>query len=85
MGFEWGAVTVGGISIMTLILTKLKCYAKKNGSCNYGCGFTSKDIFDDDDTEIKTVDLGESVHVMYVKNKHHAHHHVEEEEETDDE
>ena len=82
---ETGAIVVGSISILTLIITKLKCYAKKNGSCNYGCGFTSKDIFDDDDTEIKTVDLGESVHVMYVKNKHHAHHHVEEEEETDDE
>ena len=82
---ETGAVVVGSISILTLIITKLKCYAKKNGSCNYGCGFTSKDIFDDDDTEIKTVDLVESVHVMYVKNKHHAHHHVEEEEETDDE
>ena len=82
---ETGAIIVGSISILTLIITKLKCYAKKNGSCNYGCGFTSKDIFDDDDTEIKTVDLGESVHVMYVKNKHHAHHHVEEEEETDDE
>ena len=78
---ETGAIVVGSISILTLIITKLKCYAKKNGSCNYGCGFTSKDIFDDDDTEIKTVDLGESVHVMYVKNKHHAHKHKEEVEE----
>ena len=68
---ETGAIVVGSISILTLIITKLKCYAK-NGSCNYGCGFTDKSLIDDDETEIKTVDLGESVHVMYVKNKHHV-------------
>jgi hypothetical protein len=73
MGFEFGAVTVGAISITTIIVSKLKCYAKKNGSCNYGCGFTDKPLInDDDDTEIKTVDLGANVHVLYVKNKHHA-------------
>jgi hypothetical protein len=66
-----GAIVVGSISILTLIITKLKCYAKKNGSCNYGCGFTDKSLVDDDETEIKTIDLGESVHVMYVKNKRH--------------
>ena len=76
---ETGAIVVGSISILTLIITKLKCYAKKNGSCNYGCGFLDKSLVDDDETEIKTIDLGESVHVMYVKNKHHEHHHVEEE------
>ena len=70
---ETGAIVVGSISILTLIITKLKCYAKKNGSCNYGCGFQDKSLIDDDETEIKTVDLGESVHVMYVKNKHHKH------------
>ena len=74
MVFDSGAVTVGGISIITLMITKLKCYAKKNGSCNYGCGFLDKSLVDDDETEIKTIDLGESVHVMYVKNKHHAPH-----------
>ena len=73
--FESGALTVGGISIFTLILTKLKCYAKKNGSCNYGCGFQDKSLIDDDETELKTIDIGESVHVMYVKNKHFKHHH----------
>ena len=79
---ETGAIVVGSISILTLILTKLKCYAKKNGSCNYGCGFQDKSLIDEDETEIKTLDLGESVHVMYVKNKHHVpHHHKEEVEE----
>ena len=79
---ETGAIIVGSISILTLIITKLKCYAKKNGSCNYGCGFMDKSLVDDDETEIKTVDLGESVHVMYVKNKHHhVPPHIEPEEE----
>ena len=85
---ETGAIVVGSISILTLIITKLKCYAKKNDSCNYGCSFQDKSLIDDDETEIKTIDLGESVHVMYVKNKHHHsnnHEHETEEEETDDE
>ena len=68
---ETGAIVDGSINILTLIITKLKCYAKKNGGCNYGCGFMDKSLVDDDETEIKTIDLGESVHVMYVKNKHH--------------
>jgi hypothetical protein len=68
---ETGAIVVGSISIFTLIITKLKCYAKKNGSCNYGCGFMDKSLIDDDEIDVKTIDLGESVHVMYVKNKKH--------------
>ena len=71
---ETGAIVVGSISILTLITTKLKCFAKKNGSCNYGCGFMDKSLIDDDETEIKTIDLGEGVHVTYVKNKHHKNH-----------
>ena len=68
---ETGAIIVGSISILTLIITKLKCYAKTNGGCNYGCAFQDKSLIDDDGTGIKTIDLGEAVHVMYVKNKHH--------------
>ena len=71
---ETGAIFVVSISILTLIIAKLKCYAKKNGGCNYGCGFMDKSLIDDDETEIKTIDLGESVHVMYVKNEHHVPH-----------
>ena len=63
---ETGAIVVGSIGILTLIITKLKCSAKKNGSCNYSCGSMDKSLIDDDETEIKTIDLGESVHVMYV-------------------
>ena len=75
---DTGAIVVGSISILTLIITKLKCYAKKNGSCNYGGGFMDKSLIDDDEIDVKTIDLGESVHVMYVKSKHH-HSHKEEE------
>ena len=85
MVFSEGAVVVGGISILTLIITKLKCYAKKNGSCNYGIACMDKPLLDDDEIDVKTIELGESVHVMYVKNKHRKHHEPEtEEEETDD-
>ena len=82
---ESGAITVGSISILTLIITKLKCYAKKNGSCNYGVGFTDKSLIDDDEIDVKQMDLGESVHVMYVKNKHHVSHKEEESSESEDE
>ena len=80
---ETGAIVVGSISIMTMIIAKLKCYAKKNGSWNYGCGFTEKSLIDDDEIDVKTVDLG-SVHVMYVMNKHHKHHKHEKEEDSED-
>lgn len=86
--FEAGAITVGGKSIITLIITKLNCYAKKNGSCNYGIACMDKPLLDDDETEMKTIDLGDSVHVMHVKNKRHyvVHEHEESESyyETDD-
>ena len=50
----------------------------KNGSLNWGLGCSDKPLLDDDEIEVKTIDLGE-VHVMYVKNKHHEHTYVEEE------
>ena len=83
MVFSEGAVVVGGISILTLIITKLKCYANKNGSCNYWCGFTDKSLIDTNEVEIKQVDLGEMDHVLYVKNKHHTPPHEEYEEESE--
>ena len=54
----------------------------KNGSLNWGLGCSDKPLVDDDEIEVKTVDLGE-VHVMYVKNKHPEHHDVEEESEEE--
>ena len=38
MAFDSGALTVGGISILTIIVSKLKFYVKKNGSLNWGVG-----------------------------------------------
>lgn len=76
MGFELGAVVVGGISILTIIVTKLKCYAKKNGSCNYGCGYLDKPLIEEE-YEVKTLDLN-GVSVMYTIAKHHVPHHEEE-------
>ena len=65
-----GALTVGGISIVTLIIKRFKCYVKKNGSFNWGCGCTDKPLIDDDELEIKQIELGD-VKVLYVKPKHH--------------
>ena len=63
---------VGGIIIVTACVAKLKCYVKKNGSVNWGCGFTDKPLVDDDEIEVKTVDLGD-VKVLYSKPKHPHH------------
>ena len=81
-----GALTVGGISIATIIITKLKFYVKKNGSLNWGVGCSDKPLIDDDEVEIKQLDMGESVHVLYVMNKkHHKPEHEEHEYESADE
>ena len=44
-----GALTVGGISIATLIIAKLKFYIKKNGAWTFGCGFMDKPLVDNDE------------------------------------
>ena len=74
MVFEAGALTVGGISIATIIVSKLKFYVKKNGTFNWGCGCSDKPLIDDDEIIVETAELGD-VHVMYAKNKHHVPHH----------
>jgi hypothetical protein len=80
MVFELGALTVGGISILTIIVSKLKFYVKKNGSLNWGVGCQDKPLVDDDDIEIKQLEMG-GVHVLYVKTKHHIESESESEEE----
>ena len=62
-------MTVGGIAIITIIVSTLNCYVKTNGSLNWGTDCQDKAFVDDDEIEIKTVELG-GVHVMYVENKH---------------
>ena len=75
-----GAVAVGSISILTIIITKLKCYAKKNGSCNYGFACMDKPLLDDDDVSIKTVEM-DGIHFLHVAKTNN--HHEESEYETD--
>ena len=53
MVFEYGALTVGGISIATIIVSKLKFYIKKNGSLNWGIGCQDKPLVDDDEIEFE--------------------------------
>ena len=38
MGFEIGAITVGGVSIITILVTELKCDAKKTDRVVTGAG-----------------------------------------------
>ena len=83
MVWETGAITVGGISIPTTIVQKFKFNVKKKGSLNWGVGCSDKPLVDDDEIEVKTVDLGD-VHCLCVKNKHHAPIHVEEPQEQSD-
>ena len=69
-GILEGAGLMGGVSIATLIITKIKCYLKQNGDTRYGCGFTEKSLIDDDETEIKTVNVDDTT-VFYICKKHH--------------
>ena len=69
-GILEGAGLRGGVSITTLIITKLKCVFKQNGDTQNGCGFTEKSLIDDDETEIKTVTTDDTT-VFYVSKKHH--------------
>jgi hypothetical protein len=79
MTIETGFV-VAGASLMTVIITKLKCFVKKNGSLSWGCGFMDKPLVDDDELVVKQFDLGDNVQGLYVmpKGHYHPHHHHEE-------
>ena len=56
---------MGGVSITTLIISKMKCYLKQNGDNRYGWGFADKSSIDDDETEIETVNV-DATNVFYV-------------------
>ena len=71
MAYETGLL-VGGISIITACVAKLKCYVKKNGVWNFGCGFMDAPLIDTDDQVVETTQLGD-VKVLYVRSKHHNH------------
>ena len=71
MVYETGLL-VGGVGIVSACIAKLKCYVKKNGSLNWGCGFLDTPLIDTDDQVVETTQLGD-VNVLYVRNKHHNH------------
>ena len=71
MPYEAG-ILVGSVSIITAAIAKLKCFIKKNGSINWGCGFTDAPLIDTDDQVVETTQLGD-VKMLYVRNKHHNH------------
>ena len=49
---------VAGSSTVTAIVAKLKCFLKRNGELNYGCGFTDKDLQDQDEFEVIIIGAG---------------------------
>jgi uncharacterized membrane protein len=66
-----GALVVGSISIITLAVSRFKCFIKKNGHLNYGLGCTDKPLIDDtDELIVKQFDLGENVKGIYVVPRH---------------
>ena len=56
----------------TCLRSKIQMLRKKNGSVNWACGFTDQPLVDDDEIEVKTVDLGD-VKVLYARPEHHHH------------
>ena len=71
MPYETGLL-VGGISIITACVAKLKFFIKRNGSITWGCGFMDAPLIDTDDQVVETTQLGD-VKVLYVRSKHHHH------------
>ena len=70
MAVDPTGLLVGGLSLATLALQKLKWYVKKNGTVTFGCGCQDKPLQEEDELEVKTQELGD-VKVLYVKPKHH--------------
>ena len=87
MPLETGYI-VAGASLLTVAITKLKFYIKKNGSWTCGCGFLDKPLLDDDEICVKEFELSDNIKGIYVmpKGKHHLHHiHHDEHNDTDNE
>ena len=72
---------VGGVSIISLIVTKFKCFVRRNGHLSWGIGFLNKPLLDNDELEVKEFDLGE-IRGIYVKPK--GSYHLQQAEEHDD-
>ena len=74
---------VAGSSIVTAIVAKFKCFLKRNGELNYGCGFTEKDLQDQDEFEVKEFKLTDDIRGLYVRPKGHTHLYTHEEHNID--
>ena len=63
-------IIVAGSSLLTSIISKFKCFIRKNGKITWGMGFTEKPIIvDDDELKVEEFELG-SVKGLYVIPKH---------------
>ena len=71
MVYETGLL-VGGVSIVTACVQKVKFFVKKNGVWTFGCGFQDKPLQDDEEFDVRVAELGD-VKVLYVKPKHASH------------
>ena len=76
---------VAGSSIITAIIAKFKCLFKQNGETQFACGFTEKDLQDNDDFEIKEFQLTDNIRGIYVRPRHNIYTHEEHNIDTDTE
>lgn len=70
MAFDAGALTVGGISLATIALNRVRWYVKRNGTFSWGCGCSDRPLIDDDELQLKQFELGD-VKALVVVPKHH--------------
>ena len=66
-GLETG-VLIGGSSLITMIISKCRCYYKHAADHPLGCGFTDTPIQDDNEIHIKTATVN-GVELLYVGKK----------------
>ena len=64
---EIGGIVLGS-SIMTIVISKLKCYYKHGTDSPCGCGFTESNIADQDEIHIRTHQVN-GIDLLYVGKK----------------
>ena len=69
-GLETG-VFIGGSSLISMIISKCRCYYKHAADHPLGCGFTDTPIQDDNEIHDKTA-IVNGVELLYVGKKHAA-------------
>ena len=63
-GLETG-VLIGGSNIITMIISKFRCYYKHSTEHPFGCGFTDTPLQDDNEIHIKTATVN-GIDLLYV-------------------